>query len=69
MINPDELKVDCFFDKASKNGQVTYPHRCQFVKLTHIPSGIAVTKESRSQIIARNEAIEEIEVLVELWEG
>jgi protein subunit release factor A len=69
MIKPDEIRVDCFYGKESKNGQVTFPQRCQFVKITHIQSGISVTKESRTQIIARNEAFEELEILVELWKG
>ena len=69
MINPIEIRVEVFNDKASKNGQIVYPHRCQFVKLTHVPSGISVTKEGQSQSKAKNEAMEELEVLVELWEA
>ena len=69
MINPSDLKVDVFSEKSSKNGQIAYPFRSNFVKLTHLPSGISVTKESRAQVIAKNDAMEELEVLVELWEG
>ena len=69
IINPNDIKLECFKDKTSKNGQIAYPFRSNFVKLTHLPSGISVTKESRAQVIAKNDAMEELEVLVELWEG
>ena len=39
------------------------------VKLTHTKSGISVTKHNKSQTKAGVEALEEIKMLVELWEG
>jgi protein subunit release factor A len=69
MINPNELRIDCFFEGTSRKGRmVIYPYRCNFVKIAHIPSGITVTKESKSQVKAKQEALEELEMLVELWE-
>lgn len=55
MIDPSEWRIDVI----SKT----------FVKITHIPSGITVTKQGKSQIKTNSEAMEEIILLVELWEG
>ena len=67
LLNPKDLKVDVLFHKLK--GQVVFPHRDQFVRIEHIPSGITVTKHStKSQIRARDEGLEELEMLVEIWE-
>lgn len=38
------------------------------MKITHLPSGIAVTKYNINQIKAKAEEIKELTILVELWE-
>lgn len=66
MIYPKDLKIDVFKQKPKKGMQVYSRH--DFVKIEHLPSGITVTKHSdRGQIRAKNECMEELEVLVELW--
>ncbi len=55
MIEQDDLRVNAI--------------RKNFVKIKHIPSGITVTKENKSQVKAKEEALEELEMLVELWES
>ena len=59
-----DTKVDVLTYKSK--GMDVYP-RNQFVRIEHIPSGITVTKHSTSQIKARDEAMEELKMLVELW--
>lgn len=54
MVNPAEIRMDT--------------PRIDFVKLTHLPSGIAVTKHNIVQSKAKSEAIRELTILVELWE-
>lgn len=54
MIKPAEIRMDA--------------PRIDFVKLTHLPSGIAVTKHNIVQSKAKSEAIRELTILVELWE-
>ena len=54
MIKPSEIRMDT--------------PRIDFVKLTHLPSGIAVTKHNIVQSKAKSEAIRELTILVELWE-
>ncbi len=60
-----DVKINTFFGKL-KN---PYDDPCysNFVRIEHIPSGITVTKHSTSQIKARDEAMEELKMLVELW--
>ncbi len=55
MIEQDDLRVNVI--------------RKNFVKIKHIHSGITVTKENKSQVKAKEEALEELEMLVELWES
>lgn len=39
-----------------------------FVKIEHTPSGITVTKHSRKgSVYAKDRAMEELEMLVEIW--
>ena len=54
MVKPAEIRMDT--------------PRIDFVKLTHLPSGIAVTKHNIVQSKAKSEAIRELTILVELWE-
>ena len=53
MVKPAEIRMDT--------------PRIDFVKLTHLPSGIAVTKHNIVQSKAKSEAIRELTILVELW--
>lgn len=53
MIEPHDIRIDVI--------------KRNFVKLTHIPSSIVVTKHNKSQCKAKAEAIEELTMLVELW--
>ena len=53
MIKPTEIRMDT--------------PGIDFVKLTHLPSGIAVTKYNIVQSKAKSEAIRELTILVELW--
>ena len=66
MINPKDIKVDVLSHK-SKGQRAGFPP--SFVRIEHLPSGITVTKSRTTQIAARDEAMEELEMLVELWEG
>lgn len=66
MIKSDDIQVNTFFNQRRKQDVATQTE-C-FVKIEHIPSGITVTKHSgRSQVKARDEAMEELEMLVEIW--
>jgi len=66
MINDEDLKTHAFFNQRRRQDVATQTE-C-FVKIEHIPSGISVTKHSgRSQIRARDEAMEELKMLVEIW--
>lgn len=61
-----DLKVDCFTRKRNVVDVCCIP--TAFVKIEHIPSKIIVTKHnSRSLLKARDEAMEELEMLVQLW--
>jgi len=64
MIKPEELKVEIL---RCKQRQVTVDNQPTFVKTEHIPSKITVTKYNRSQYKAKEECIEELEMLVEIW--
>ena len=55
MIEQDDLRINVI--------------RKNFVKIKHVTSGITVTKENKSQVKAKEEALEELEMLVELWES
>lgn len=66
MINPTELRIDVL---ACKPKKITVDNNPTFVKLEHMPSRITVTKYNKSQYKAKEEAVEELEMLVELWEG
>ena len=60
-----DLKVELL---PSKPKVITVDNMPTFVKIEHMPSKITVTKYHRSQYKAKQEAIEELEVLVEIWE-
>ena len=64
MIKPEELKIEIL---SCKPKQITVDKLPTFVKIEHIPSKITVTKYHRSQYKAKNECIEELEMLVEIW--
>lgn len=51
--------VERMAECESPNGK-----RGSFVTLTHVPTGIEVTKYHRVQIVAKGEALEELEKLV-----
>ena len=65
MLKPEDLRVEVI----RKPMIVEVFPRNEFVKITHLPSGISVTKHNNSQLKARNEALEELEVLVEIYNG
>lgn len=66
-MNREDLTIDVINSK--RNGMQVAENLHNFVIIKHIPSGISVTKyHRRSQIIARDEALEELEFLVNLWE-
>ena len=65
-MKPEELKVELI---PRKPRIVTVDNLPTFVKVEHVPSKITVTKYHRSQYKAKEEAIEELEILVELWSG
>ena len=64
MINPEDLRVDVL---SCKPKQLMVGNNPTFVKIEHIPSKIAVTKYNRSQYKAKEEGLEELEMLVEIW--
>ncbi len=45
-----------------------YP-RTFFVKLEHIPTGITVTKSSKSQLLALDRCLKELDILVNEYES
>ena len=45
----------------------TFDRQPSFVKVTHVPTGITSTKYHKYQITARDEAIFEIECLLEVF--
>ena len=67
MMDQNQIKIE-LLPPRKRTGQVVYPSGYDFVKATHLPSGISVTKENRIQHIAKKEAMEELELLVTLWE-
>jgi protein subunit release factor A len=66
IVNQSDLKINVFGN--IKSGMHKAENNCRFVKIEHVPSGIVVTKYGRFQINAKNEAMEEIENLIALWE-
>ena len=64
MLNPEDLRIEII---RNINNVDVYPKAEEFIKVTHEPSGICVTKHNRSQIKAKDEALEELELLVELY--
>ncbi len=68
MIDLKDIKVSTFLRRRKDMDVATIT--TQFVKVEHMPSGITVTKHSeRSQVRAKADCIDELELLVELWEG
>lgn len=67
MIESKQVRIDII--SPNLKGQVVSPPRTNFVKITHIESDICVTKEGKTQLKARDEAFEELNMLIELWEG
>ena len=64
MINPEDLRVDVL---SCKPKQFMVGNNPTFVKIEHKPSKITVTKYNRSQYKAKEEGLEELEMLVEIW--
>lgn len=65
-MDTEGLKVEIL--PFNKKGQQVSGRKDCFVKITHEESGISVTKHSnKSHLMARNEAIEELNILIELW--
>lgn len=63
-MNLEDFQIEIIAIKNHKS----YSYNTQrFVKITHIESGITVTKYGRSQIKARDEAMAEITRLIDLW--
>lgn len=56
-INPEELKVEII---GKPIGEVVVSPRKFFVKITHIPTGLTVTRVSRSQLKAKQSCIEDL---------
>jgi len=61
-IQQSDIKVELIHSPYPS----TFVRQPSFVKVTHIPTGITVTKCHEYQIIARDEAIFEIECLLEI---
>lgn len=56
MIKPSEIQIDII--------------KKTIVIIKHVPSGTTVTKQnSKSQLLAKNEAMDELEILVKLRES
>ncbi len=65
-VNPEHLSMDVFEKKIGD--QIKYP-RTFFVKLEHIPTGITVTKSSKSQLLALDRCLKELDILVNEYES
>lgn len=65
-VNPADLKVGILEKKPNK--QVKYP-RIFFIRLEHIPTGISVTKFDKSQLLALDRCLTELDILVNEYES
>lgn len=64
LLNPKDCTVTVEMQKV---GTVCVSPRMSYVKICHNPTGITVTKIEKSQIKAKDKALEELEFLLELW--
>lgn len=64
MLKLEDLRIEIIRNIHNVN---VYHKADYFIKVTHEPSGICVTKHNRSQFKAKDEALEELELLVELY--
>jgi protein subunit release factor A len=67
IMNQSDLRINVFGN--TKSGMHKAENNCRFVKIEHVPSGIVVTKYNKYQIDAKSEAMEEIEMLINIWEA
>ena len=65
-VNPEDLRMDVFEKKIGE--EIKYP-RVFFIKLEHIPTGIIVTKSNRSQLLALDRCLKELDILVNEYES
>jgi hypothetical protein len=66
-MNKKEYSLDVIPQK--QKGQMTYPPSKQFVKATHIESGISCTGFGDNQLKARDMALFKLESHVNMWEN
>jgi len=65
-LNLEDVQIEILARERYKTDITTL--KGNFVKATHIPSGIAVTEyHNRSQIKARDAALLELKYLVSIW--
>lgn len=66
-MNGEDYRID-ILQRAEWGMRTTCPAN-SFIKITHIKSGISVTKYGKTQIKARDKALEELEEIVKKWEN
>lgn len=61
-IKENEVKIDIIRRKNR-----TFDDNCSFVIIKHIESGITVTSCDDVQLVAKKDAMQELNILVGLW--